>query len=856
LFSRFLSPLVRAALAGWLCQVCALWTQLPAQEVSFGEQIALSGLTNYPLDILTPDLDGDGDPDVLSACADERRIFWYENLEGPGDFSAQRHILTGPGASLEALWSADIDGDEDQDLVASYWEENQLLWYEHLDGSETFGEGRFICLTEHPVQAMLSFDVDDDGDQDLVCGGVELFWIANLDGLGHFGSQHMIDEELFVTRSLATADLDGDGDRDLLSTSTDAHGIVWYENLNGSGSFGEQQVISSEALGARSVGSADLDGDGDADVLSASHNDDKIAWYENTDGAGSFGPQRIITDSAEGAGSVAAADLDGDGALDVASCSRTDDTVAWFENRNGLGDFGHLQVIETQADDPHRVVCADLDGDGDSEVLTVSDYGHALAWYENTDGLGSFGGRNLFSALTLGAGIVEAADLDGDLDLDLLFVSSESDEVGWFENLDGAGNYSNARLISVEATGISKVASGDLDCDGDLDVLHASLESGCIAWVENLDGTGAFGNRRVVAEQAGARSVDVADLDGDGDPDILSACPDGLAAWYENRDGRGSFGMRRVIGRLRGTRSVVAADLDHDGDLDVAAAGSWTDYSWPPYESDGLIVWYRNLDGKGLFGEELDVAQLAGANRVHAADLDGDGDQDLLATAFIDVYSPPTGNKVAWFENQDGMGFFGPRQSITLEAIGARDVYSADLDNDGDQDVVSASSYDGEIAWYENLKGRGEFSSRRIVSSLADGARCVRAGDLDSDGDMDLASASMGDNKIAWYRNELAVPESEAATGGGRPSRARLLANHPNPFNASTRIDFQLFLPGRTRLALYDLGGRLVKVLVDRELPAGLHRADFNGAGLASGVYVYRLETGDRTQALKMLLVK
>ncbi|NRB70690.1 MAG: midcut-by-XrtH protein, partial [Xanthomonadales bacterium] len=80
--------------------------------------------------------------------------------------------------------------------------------------------------------------------------------------------------------------------------------------------FGAQQVISSAADGAFDVATADLDGDGDLDVLSASRFDNKIAWYKN-DGAGSFGAQQVISTDADGAYSVATADLDGDGDLDV-----------------------------------------------------------------------------------------------------------------------------------------------------------------------------------------------------------------------------------------------------------------------------------------------------------------------------------------------------------------------------------------------------------------------------------------------------------------------------------------------------------------------------------------------------------
>ena len=81
----------------------------------------------------------------------------------------------------------------------------------------------------------------------------------------------------------------------------------------------------------------DLDGDDDVDVLSASYDDGKIAWYENTDGRGTFGLQQVITTQAAGAQSVYAADLDGDGDMDVLSASRVDDKIAWYENTDGRG---------------------------------------------------------------------------------------------------------------------------------------------------------------------------------------------------------------------------------------------------------------------------------------------------------------------------------------------------------------------------------------------------------------------------------------------------------------------------------------------------------------------------------------
>jgi hypothetical protein len=160
-----------------------------------------------------------------------------------------------------------------------------------------------------------------------------------------FGSQQVISTATDAAKSVFAGDMDGDGDLDVLSASGQDDKIAWYENTDGAGSFGSQQVISAAADGAISVFAGDLDADGDADVLFASVLDDKIAWYENTDGAGSFAPTpQVISTAADGARSVFAADVDGDGDLDVLSASREDDKIAWYENTDGAGSFGAQQV--------------------------------------------------------------------------------------------------------------------------------------------------------------------------------------------------------------------------------------------------------------------------------------------------------------------------------------------------------------------------------------------------------------------------------------------------------------------------------------------------------------------------------
>ncbi|HSW00408.1 MAG TPA: VCBS repeat-containing protein [Sedimentisphaerales bacterium] len=525
----------------------------------------------------------------------------------------------------------------------------------------------------------------------------------------------------------------------------------------------EQQVITTEAAGATCVYAADLDGDGDLDVLSASEGDDKIAWYAN-DGAGRFGPQQVITREADYAQCVYAADLDSDGDLDVLSASWRDNKIAWYAN-DGTGQFGPQQVITTEAYvGATCVYAADLDGDGDLDVLSAREY--KIAWYAN-DGSGRFGPQQVITTEAVGA-TSYAADLDDDGDLDVLSAGKRDGRIAWYVN-DGSGQFGSRQVITTAITIDACVCAADLDGDGDMDVLSASAWDNKIACYAN-DGSGRFSSQRVIATKARpATCVHAADLDGDGDLDVLAAgytmrFPQGgrrLGGWvacYAN-DGLGQFSSPQVITTdtdyATYATCVYAADLDGDGDLDVLSAS----YYYLGDSVSSTIAWYAN-DGTGQFGSQQVITTEADwATCVYAADLDGDGDLDVLSASEGD-------DKIAWYAN-DGTGHFGPQEAITTEAVSAQCVYAADLDGDGDLDVLSASNgrypaYDGEIAWHQN-DGAGQFGSQQVIGTKARGANSVYAADLDGDGDLDVLSASyvynvnmdiVHDSEIAWYMND------------------------------------------------------------------------------------------------------
>ena len=133
--------------------------------------------------------------------------------------------------------------------------------------------------------------------------------------------------------------------------------------------FSPANTIASGFFYGHSVYAADVDGDGDLDVLGASVLADSIGWWENTIGDGSAWTQHIISSAVDGATEVYAADVDGDGDLDVVCSAATADTITWWENAAGDGSTWTEHVLSSTFDSAYSVYAADVDSEGDIDVL-------------------------------------------------------------------------------------------------------------------------------------------------------------------------------------------------------------------------------------------------------------------------------------------------------------------------------------------------------------------------------------------------------------------------------------------------------------------------------------------------------
>ena len=282
-----------------------------------------------------------------------------------------------------------------------------------------------LCLTEigfAPVsvgpggQSLVVADVDDDGDSDIILGSrsrKKVGWYENMDGQGSFSEENVIathDGIPGTSRWLDTGDLDRDGDIDVLVASLgDNGGIFWYENIDGQGNFSEENIIAEKAETGllESVFSADLDSDGDLDVLIA--NSWGIAWHENTNGRGVFSQQKLIAMPTDGrAESAFAADVDGDGDMDVLSAFgvSTPDAICFFACPLGrLSWYEQLTVAPGDANGDFR-----FDQDDILHVMQTEKY---LSGQRATFQEGDWNGDFIFDQMDIVAALQTGNYLQG-----------------------------------------------------------------------------------------------------------------------------------------------------------------------------------------------------------------------------------------------------------------------------------------------------------------------------------------------------------------------------------------------------------------------------------------------------------
>ena len=652
---------------------------------------------------------------------------------------------------LAKMAIGDLDGDNDQDII--------LVGDENFSSTEVYlndGLNNFTELTNSGFEdinngSIAMADVDGDNDLDvLISGEIQFDFTSKLylnDGQGNFTEMLNLPFESDFFTSIVFADVDGDNDPDLFLSGF--YNSKLYIN-DGAGNYTESTSSTFEdVLGSASF--ADIDGDADQDLLiiGFSNSNGLITKLYINDGQGIF--SEVLDTPFEGLiyGAIGFADIDADGDQDILLSGDTDisnpDPKTQLYINDGLGNFTEMQNTPFEGTTNSSIVFVDTDGDNDQDVLigglVSGDY--ILKLFIN-DGLGNY--TEMMNTPFEGAQFISIGDFNGDNAPDILLTNPNSAKV--YLN-DGASNFTIVD-IPFEKVEIGSIAFADIDGDNDQDLMITGI-NGSLVDITKLytnDGQGNFTevlNNPFQVVRFGA--IAFSDVDGDGDQDLLltGANNSALASsiLYIN-DGAGNFTESLDFSIDGVSLSAVAfADVDGDNDQDLLITGT----SASSVEISKLYI----NDGLGNFSEMTNTP-FEGVHRgsVAFADVDGDNDQDIVITG-----DDNSETAISKLYINDGIGNYTEMMNTPFDGVRLSSIAFSDVDNDNDFDLLITgqnNSIDRISKLYIN-DGLGNFTE--LLDTPFDGAArgSVDFADVDLDGDQDVFIAG-GNSFSNLYLND------------------------------------------------------------------------------------------------------
>jgi hypothetical protein len=344
-----------------------------------------------------------------------------------------------------------------------------------------------------------------------------------------------------TTANASLGDLDGDGDLDIVLAKGRHWPLVDLVLLNdGRGGFDDRHPLGTAAERTYTAALADLDGDGDLDLAVGNDRPDEKRVYFN-DGRGRFQPAGTFGRSTWATRNVTLADLDGDRRPDIIVANRGGPENL-SENyvclNDGGGRFPSCDVLSTES--ATTIAAADIDGDGTIDLI-VPHRDRGQSYMFSNDGKGRFRAKRPVGPPDAATRAVAVGDLTGNGYPDLIMGDAARGGALVYPN-QGGGTFSDPIAVGGEGDDVYSIAVADLDGDGTMDVVLGNDDTPGTVLMNRGDGR-SFDVIRFGDGEGAIYGLAVGDVTGDGCPDIVAARSGARSVLYQSSCGR--FEARR-----------------------------------------------------------------------------------------------------------------------------------------------------------------------------------------------------------------------------------------------------------------------------------------------------------------------